>query len=89
MPPPYDLLERMRRSKGGWRPIDLERLYLGFGFQLKEGGKHRLYFHSRDRSLMATVRRADPLPTGYVVQAVRLVDVLIEMEESDARSKDV
>ena len=34
-----DLLERMRRSKAGWRPDDLARLFSSFGFDAVAGGK--------------------------------------------------
>lgn len=80
MAAPYDLLDRMRRSKTGWRFDDLERLYVGFGFHYVEGGKHRLYIHPQHQELRATVTRANALPIGYVVSAVRLIGILIEKE---------
>ena len=84
MAPPYDLLDRMRRSKTGWRARDLERLYVGFGFRLTEGAKHTLYRHPKHKELRATVKWADPIPTGYVVTAVRLVDAHIALQSSEA-----
>ena len=33
------------RSKSGWRYRDLEALYLCFGFEKVEGGKHVLFIH--------------------------------------------
>jgi hypothetical protein len=80
MAPPFSLLEKMRRSKNGWRPGDLEELYAGFGFVYREGSKHRIYFHPVHKDLLATVKRADPLPVGYIARAVKLVQDLIERE---------
>jgi len=71
-----DLLERMRRSKGGWRPDDLARLYSSFGFDALEGAKHKLYIHPIYPDLRATVTHSSTLPVGYVSQAVRIVDEL-------------
>jgi hypothetical protein len=79
MPPPHDLLERMRRSKTGWRGRDLENLYVGFGFERDYGAKHTLYIHPDHLDLRATVTRSSGvLPTGYVSTAVKLVDTLLE-----------
>ncbi len=41
------LLARMRQTKEGWGQDDLHTLYLGFGFNFREGAKHRVYIHSR------------------------------------------
>lgn len=75
--PPRELLERMRRGKSGWKLRDLHELYVGFGFETIEGGKHRLYVHPRYSDLRATVTRSSKLPVGYVATAVKLVDRLI------------
>jgi len=32
------LLEKMRRTKAGWTFADLERLYIGLWFEIREGG---------------------------------------------------
>jgi hypothetical protein len=71
---PHALLERMRRSKSGWRFRDLDELYRGFGFEMTEGKKHRLYVHPSHPDLRATVTRSSTLPIGFVGRAVRLVD---------------
>lgn len=81
MPREDKLLERMRRSKTGWRFADLERLYLGFGFEKYEGGKHAMYIHPHFPKLRATVTRHRSLPMGYVHFAMRLIDELKQLEE--------
>jgi hypothetical protein len=68
------LLEQMRSSKAGWRAPDLDRLYRGYGFDVIEGSKHRLYKHPDHPDLRATVTRAKSLAVGYVQTAVKLCD---------------
>ena len=75
------LRARMWRTKGGWRPEDLDRLYRGFGFQVREGRKHRIYSHPSFPELRATVSRASPLATGYIETALELLDRLDELIE--------
>lgn len=84
MPRPYDLLEKMRASKAGWKERDLNRLYTGFGFERVEGGSHILYVHPKYPMLRATVSRSSHLKIGYFATAVKLVDALIEKEQADA-----
>lgn len=76
-----DLFEGMCRSKAGWGPVDLETLYVGFGFAMREGGKHRVYWHPKHPELRATVTRAKDLPKGYVQEAIRLIRELKRLEE--------
>lgn len=68
------MLEKMRVSKAGWRWRDLERLYLGFGFRVKEGAKHRIVMHEDHKDLVTTITRATGLATGYIQTAVKLCD---------------
>ena len=72
----------MTRSKAGWKPDDLDRLYRGFGFEVREGSKHRLYSHPRFPELRATVARSSPLATGYVETALELLDRLDALTDS-------
>lgn len=86
MAEPLRLLERMRRSKADWRLRDLHRLYVGFGFEWEEGTRHRLYTHRQYPDLYATVTRSSgPLPVGYVSEAVRLIDRLLDREGQDGK----
>lgn len=74
------LLKRMRRSKAGWTYVDLDNLYIGFGFKVREGGKHRIYIHSRYPQLRATVTRSRSLAKGYIRHALHVIDKLSELE---------
>jgi hypothetical protein len=80
MPPIEHLLESMRRSKGGWSADDLEKLYVGLGFEFREGGKHRVYIHPKFPELRATVTRSRSLAKGYIEHALHLAKRLEEME---------
>jgi len=73
-------LESMRRSKGGWSADDLEKLYVGLGFEFREGGKHRVYIHPKFPELRATVTRSRSLANGYIEHALHLARRLEEME---------
>lgn len=75
------LLQRMRQSKKGWKAKDFETLYLGFGFEKHEGGKHTHYIHPRYTDLIATVGRHNELATGYAQTAVQLIAELLEREQ--------
>jgi hypothetical protein len=72
------LYQRMRRTKAGWRPSDLDRLYRGFGFEVVEGAKHTLYIHPQFPNLRATVTRSRSLAVGYIEHALELIDALKE-----------
>ena len=78
----HSLLGKMRQSKNGWRYNDVKTLYLGFGFEFREGGNHTVFFHPVHRRLIATVARHRSLPLGYVQKAIALVDELIALEQS-------
>jgi hypothetical protein len=81
------LLVRMMRSKSGWGPKDLERLYLSYGFDKREGAKHTVYTHQADLvNLRATVARHSNLPKGYAQTAIRLIRLLAEIEGRDDES---
>lgn len=82
MDPVESLLLRMQRTKSGWTFDDLERLYVGLGFEIREGGNHRLYIHPRFPQLRATVTRHRSLPKGYISHAVRLARMLKELESA-------
>lgn len=69
-------MARMRQSKTGWGFNDLDALYRGFGFEVREGGKHTMYIHPRFPELRATVARHRSLPIGYVQHAIRLIEEL-------------
>jgi len=78
------LLERMRQSKAGWRFADLEKLYLGLGFDFQEGKRHRIYIHPEFPQLRATVTRSRTLAKGYIDHALKLAKRLEELEAKES-----
>jgi len=74
------LLQKMRESRSGWKPNDLDRLYRYFGFNVREGGKHRVYWHPEFPQLIATVKRGNKLDKAYIRDAVELIDRLLELK---------
>jgi hypothetical protein len=76
------LLERMRNSKYGWGADDLHALYVGFGFDHRQGGNHIIYIHPEFPELRATVARHGTLAVGYIQHAISLIDRLKELKEA-------
>lgn len=76
------LLERMRRSKFGWTPEDVERVYAAHGFECRHGAKHDLFQHRQHRRLIATVKRTNPLKPAYIDDLLKLIDELERLEGS-------
>lgn len=74
------ILERMARSKSGWRFNDIEKVYGGLGFEIREGGKHRIYIHPKYPELRATVTRSRSVAVGYVDHLLSLASRLRELE---------
>jgi hypothetical protein len=74
-------LERMRRTKSGWRPHDFHTLYLGFGFIIK-GRKHDVFEHPDFPQIRDAIPRHDrELPSGYAKDAVKNIDLLLRLKK--------
>ena len=71
------LLARLRRTPFGWGQDALRRLYLAYGFEVREGGRHLVVRHLVHHDLVTTVARHDDLAPAYARTAVRLIDELI------------
>lgn len=78
------LLERMRRTKAGWKPKDLIKLYKAYGFEIKQGGKHDIVKHPEYPNalkLRDTIPRGNnDLPTGYASDAVKKIDLFLRLQ---------
>jgi len=77
------LLERMRQSKSGWTRRDLDRLYEGFGFTVSHGTRHDIVKHPDYPELRTTLPRHTRIAIGYVDFAIKLIDRLIALQESE------
>ena len=70
------LAERMRRTKHGWRPQDMERLLLGYRLRKWEGGNHTIYEHPDYPDLTISVLRHKSLRSWVVDDALQIIDEL-------------
>lgn len=76
----WKLLEGMRASKANWKPGDLKRLVIGFGFDVKKGTNHDIFIHPKHRFLRGTIPRHTWLDKAYVEDAVKRVEELLALE---------
>lgn len=76
------LLERMRRSKTGWKRDDVAQLYTGFGFTIQSGGSHDKVTHPDYPQLITSLPRHPKVHEYIVVQAVKNIDRLLELEKA-------
>lgn len=70
------LLARMRASKADWSSDEVIAVYRWAGFDVLHGSKHDRVQHPEFPWLIGTVRRANPLPTGYIETLLELLDDL-------------
>lgn len=76
------LLERMRRSVTGWNRTDLDRLYRGFGFEIRHGKNHDIVVHPKYR-LRTVVPRHSPVKPVYIRTAVEMIDELEQLRREE------
>ncbi|HAZ07915.1 MAG TPA: hypothetical protein DCZ01_05170 [Elusimicrobia bacterium] len=63
----------MEKNKNGWGQRAIDALYTGYGFILRQGGKHRIYTHPFFPQLHQAVSRQNDLPPGYAQSALKLI----------------
>ncbi len=80
------LLERMRRSKAGWKRRELDQLYESFGFIITHGSNHDIVKHPKYPQLRATLPRHTYLAKGYVEFAIKMIDDLLTLEKQESHS---
>lgn len=74
-----DLLERMRRTSNGWKPVDFRTLYEGFSFIAFEGGNHTTYKNAEFGLKVAQVPRHNALKPYLAREAVKLIDEIVKL----------
>lgn len=77
----------MENNKNGWGQSDLDALYTGYGFVLRQGGKHRFYSHPRFPQLHETVSRQNDLPPGYAQSALKLIRELERLTSTPSQAE--
>lgn len=81
------LREDMENNKSGWGQSDLDDLYTGFGFELRQGGKHRMYTHPFFPQLHQSVSRQNDLPPGYAQSALKLIAELERLTAAQTKTE--
>lgn len=81
------ILDRMRRTKEGWKPQDFETLYTGFGFTATQGGNHTTYRY-KEYGLYTQVARHNRLAAGYAVDAVKLIEAPLVKQANETQKTD-
>lgn len=77
----------MENNKNGWGQSDLDTLYAGYGFVLRQGGKHRMYYHPVFPQLHETVSRQNDLPPGYAQSALKLLRELERLTADQGKTE--
>ena len=71
----------MRDSLAGWHQRDLERVYLGYGFNVWSGRSHDIAEHPDFPQLRATWPRHGAVAKHYVETAIELIGKLEKLED--------
>lgn len=75
------LLEQMRNARQNWKRNDVDSLYLGYGFIIDVKGKrHDKVYHPHYPQLVTFIPRHTKLGEYVINDAVKLVDMLISLE---------
>ena len=82
------LLERARRSSAGWRRQEIDRLYQGFGFRIRQGSNHDVVTHPDflgNLELRGTLPRHSEIAKEYVRAAVKHIEKLKQLQAERGR----
>jgi hypothetical protein len=74
------LLDRMRKSRSGWKRQEIDRLYEGYGFVIEPGGNHDKVSHPDYPQLVTSLPRHGRAHEYVVTQAIKNIDKFIELE---------
>lgn len=81
------LQKRIRKIQQNPRNVPCEELIsvlLSLGFECRGGkGSHECYKHPRLPEIKLTIPRQNPLKSVYVVQALRAIYTLEELDDND------
>lgn len=77
------LFERAKIQQTGWKRQELDRLYSGFGFIIRNGRSHDIVSHPGYPMLRETLPRHRDVKPVYVRNAVRLINELNNLQKED------
>jgi hypothetical protein len=75
-------LAAMRNSAAGWKQEDIERVYLGFGFDVWSGKNHDIARHPKYREIQGMWPRHGSIAKAYIRELIRNIDLLSEIEKA-------
>ncbi len=78
------LYEKAKKTHSGWKRQEIDRLYKGFGFIIRHGSSHDIVSHPDYPNLRETLPRHGTMKPIYVRRAVRLINALLDQQESDS-----
>jgi hypothetical protein len=73
-------LEAMRNSTANWKQEDVERVYLGYGFDVWSGTNHATARHPKYKNLIGQWPRHGEVLPIYIRQLIKLIDKLERLE---------
>ncbi len=71
----------MESSPSSFRPQDIKKVLIGYGFEFREGSKHTVYQHSLYSDLVIAVPRHSELRAWVARDVVKLVRTLGQREK--------
>lgn len=77
-------LERFRRNPASCSKRKLQKLLKRFGFESRNGSKHIVYTHPENRTLRFGLPYGKNISAGYVSDAVKEVDKLLNERQTGA-----
>lgn len=81
------LLEKMRRSKSGWKRKDLDALYESYGFEIQHRSNHDVARHPDYPQFRPTLPRHKKLGKYLITQAIKTIDKLIKLQQEEEEAK--
>jgi SPX domain protein involved in polyphosphate accumulation len=85
------LLERMKRSKSGWKRVDIDTVYEGYGFIItgKKGGgsNHDKVYHPDYPQLITFLPRHNPVGEAYISELIKKISQLKALQAQDEKAE--
>jgi SPX domain protein involved in polyphosphate accumulation len=89
------LLERMKRSKSGWKRTDIDSVYESYGFVIagKKGGgsNHDKVYHPDYPQLITYLPRHNPVSEAYISELIKKINQLkaLQTQNENAASEEI
>lgn len=76
------LLSKLRNSKVGWTPQDLEQILVGHGFTRKKEARHGAFYEHPDypADAIVIIPRHSPCKTWVALKVLKAVELVVRRE---------